>query len=501
MKRETHRDPKAIRPRHFLALLAAVALVLSACHMSAGLMNGGGFGATAGGVQDMGLAREMIDRGIVPPPEAFVVEGMFSEHDLPLDGAPCTEVLCLRAAPGLGPTLEGEASGWLQVGMSSTIDPASFERLPQTLVMAIDASCSMTYEYMNIDETYPTPMELSKSLLHAIAGELGPADRVAIVTYGSEVRTELGLTPGNDPAIGEAIDAVAPYGVTRMEEGMRLAYDVAREAGGDRPARVMVFTDLRPNVGATEPTEFEVIAREGADDGIGLTVYGMGIGLGQEVMNAISHLRGGNAFTLFRADDVDHLMEDSWPWMVSPIAYDMAVEIEAAAAFRIVEGFGFPAGVEEARAGFEVASVFLSRRRGGLLLRAEPTDDAALESLSLSGTITYTTPQGASVTETVEATIPHDATRDDRGHWYAQSSVGRTVSLAILVSGMRSAVELYRDGDAEAAVSRMEVVLDRLVEDADALADEALASEIPLAEALLELLRDGAPMNDPYYEG
>ena len=58
----------------------------------------GDFGATQGGVQDMGLARELIASGRVPPAEAFVVEGMFSEHDLGLTGEACARTLCLRGA-------------------------------------------------------------------------------------------------------------------------------------------------------------------------------------------------------------------------------------------------------------------------------------------------------------------------------------------------------------------------------------------------------------------
>ncbi|MCH8054898.1 MAG: GAF domain-containing protein, partial [Deltaproteobacteria bacterium] len=89
----------------------------------------GSFGATQGGVQDFGLARELIANGQVPPPDAFVVEGMFSEHDLGLEGDPCVRLLCLRDGIGVAPTLSGESSGWLQVGLSSTIDMDTFERL------------------------------------------------------------------------------------------------------------------------------------------------------------------------------------------------------------------------------------------------------------------------------------------------------------------------------------------------------------------------------------
>ena len=48
-----------------------------------------GGGATPGGVQDLSLAREYVARGVVPPAEALLVEGMLSEHDLPLEGDSC----------------------------------------------------------------------------------------------------------------------------------------------------------------------------------------------------------------------------------------------------------------------------------------------------------------------------------------------------------------------------------------------------------------------------
>ena len=49
----------------------------------------GEIGATPGGSQDLRFARELVVSGNVPPPEAITVEGMFSEHDLPLEGEPC----------------------------------------------------------------------------------------------------------------------------------------------------------------------------------------------------------------------------------------------------------------------------------------------------------------------------------------------------------------------------------------------------------------------------
>src|SRR5262245_55915054 len=89
-----------------------VASFLVACGGGGGY-GGGGFGATPGGVKDMRFARELIAEGQVPPAAALLVEGMFSEHDLGLTGAPCNDTLCLRAGLGIAPDRDGDTRGWL----------------------------------------------------------------------------------------------------------------------------------------------------------------------------------------------------------------------------------------------------------------------------------------------------------------------------------------------------------------------------------------------------
>ncbi|MBW2256599.1 MAG: VWA domain-containing protein, partial [Deltaproteobacteria bacterium] len=457
------------------------------------------FGATQGGVQDMGLAREMIADGYVPPPEAFVVEGMFSEHDLPLSGTPCDTLLCLRGAAGIAPDASGASTGWLQVGMSSTIDPDHFQRPSQTIVATVDVSGSMGWDYARYDEDYQTPGVISHHLLHAIVDELGPEDRIAMVTYGSRVQTVLDFTNPTSGEVEEAIDDLDEAGSTNMEAGLETAYDLARDADfGTDEVRVMLFTDVQPNVGATSGTEFEDMASEGAEDGIGLTVFAMGVGMGQEVLVAMSHLRGGNAFSLFTTEDADELMVDSWPWMVSPIAYDLSVSVDPPEGFSVANAYGFPAGGEdeEVVAELEVATVFLSRRKGAMLLELQPPEEGSVEDLSVTGNLSYTTSEGEEVTDTLSAA--YDGTPlDERGHWYGQHSVGRTIALALLVDGMHAAATTYVD-DQVAAVAILEGVAARFGEDASALGDEDLPVEVELAEDLLQLMRDGAEQKSLY---
>ena len=463
--------------------------------------NAGDFGATQGGVQDMGAARELIASGRVPPPEAFVVEGMFSEHDLGLEGEACDRVLCLRSAIGIAPSIDGESSGWLQVGLSSTIDPDTFERPSLSLIATVDVSGSMGWEYTTPNTEYPTPGEVSRNLLSAIAAELGPQDQIAIVTYGTESQTVLPLTNGEDQVtIQAAIDALSTGGVTAMEAGLQDAYALAEEAGGvTEQVRVMLFTDLQPNVGATEPSEFEEIVANGANGGVGLTVMGVGVGLGQELLNAISHLRGGNAFSLFDNEDVTDLLTDDWPFLVSPIAYNLTMEVTLSAGFEVADAYGFPSGDDEVATGYDVATVFLSRRKGALLLRLAAAEAEEFTGMSVSGDLSYDTPDGQAVTESIESTYAGEPL-DERGQFFEQDSVGATVALAVLVSAMNQAATEYAE-DQELAIGTMQVALARFSGDVESLNNDALTAEVELAGDLLELMKQGAEQGDLYGYG
>jgi Ca-activated chloride channel homolog len=303
----------------------------------------GEFGATPGGVKDLSFARRLVGEGNVPPPEAFAVEAMFSEHDLPLQGAPCATVLCLRSSMGIAPNTAGESSAWVQVGMSSTIDPDTFKRPSLAIIATVDVSGSMSWSYGNGEGA--SPAAIAHALLWNVASRLDANDRFALVTYGSSVDTELELTNGDDPSIKAAIGSLSEDGSTNMEAGLEQAYELAREAKGSADqVRIMLFTDAQPNVGATGSTEFESLVAKGAGDGIGITVFGLGLGLGVELVNKMSHLRGANAWSLMNADDVGLFMQDNWPWLAAPIAYDLELVVMPSPNLSLTHAYGFPTG-------------------------------------------------------------------------------------------------------------------------------------------------------------
>jgi Ca-activated chloride channel family protein len=342
---------------------------------------------------------------------------------------------------------------------------------------------------------------ISHALLHALADRLGEGDRFALVTFGSVSRTVLPLTSAADQArIHAAIDALHEDGSTDMESGMRMAYPLAAAAVGTTDAvRVMVFSDYQPNVGATTPSEFQRLAIAGSADGVGLTLFGLGLGLGPEVMSAMSEIRSANAFSLVSPDDVAPLLEDSWPWMVSPIADDLQVRLQASVGFRIRAAFGFPGVDGDTDAALEVATVFLSRRKGAMLVELQPLEGTDIPAAEASLSLSYAAVDGTPMTGSLSARYD-GAALDEAGRFMPQRGIAETVALALLVSGMRQAAEQYAT-DHAAAVTTLEAVVERFASDAAAIGDPALDPELDFAAALLALMRADAPQGTLYDSG
>jgi len=453
---------------------------------------GGGFGATPGGVKDLHLARKLIADGQIPPSDALLVEAMYGEHDLSLEGATCARTLCLRAAAGFAPELDGTARGFAQVGLSSTIDPATWARPSTTFVFTVDVSGSMGWGY---DGT--SPGELSRRLLHALTDMLRPDDRVAIVTYGSDVDTKVGLTSGESLArVHRAIDDLHEAGSTNMEAGMKRAYEIGTSAlGSTEQVRVVLFTDTQPNVGATAPSEFETMVVRASEHDIHTTTLALGLGIGPEVLRAMASMRGANAFSLTSSEEVDDFMANEYPWFTTPIAFSLRVNASLAAGWSIDRGLGFPAASDDQQVGLKAETVFLSKRKGAMLIALTPPAGKPT-GLSGSFSLAYAEPDGTPVTEMLPFSY-NGTPLDQRGQWFGQHGVARTTALGLLVEGMHDAAALY-SRDAAGAETLMRAAATRFAADAEALGDADLPIEVELSAAMLRLIVARAPQGTLY---
>jgi len=480
--------------KHLLYALFGLLSFNLGCNVDSGL------GATPGGVQDITFARNLVESGNIPPAEAFFVEGMFSEHDLPLEGKACETTLCIRAATGLAPDDKNKDSGWVQVGLSSNVNPDNYVHPSQTIIAVVDVSGSMRWTYESGGQEKPlSPGQVSRQLMHKIADRLRPQDNFAIVTFGSDSDVALEITPGsNREDIKDAIDDLDEGGSTNMEKGLEVAYELASKARTNTEnTRLILFTDVQPNVGATESSAFRKQVEAGARKDISLTVIGAGIGMGAQVFEAMADLKGGNAFSLSKGSEVSELMENNWPWMLVPIAHDLKLSFEDHSSIKLSKTYGFPNGSEqEIQANLEVSTVFLSQKRGALLAKFRDPNQTLIGQ-TLVAKLSYKDLNGSLVQSDLELTFP-TWTGTTSAYVFEQESVGRTTALALLVTSMKDAATIYEANQAE-AVAIMTNAVERIESDAAYFKNTALNQEVDFAKALLKLIEDKAPQGSFYH--
>lgn len=485
-------------PRLLLPL--SLALSLAACS-SADLAMSGDLGVSPGGSQDIGYVRDLIEQGYVPTADTWTAEGLFNEHDLPLSGDACDQILCPRAQAASLPSANRVIA---QVGFGTVITRESFERRDLNLGLAVDISGSMA----------DGKLSAMKVALHALADRMTANDTVSLVAFDDKAELRMPATVMDERGrerLREAIDDLQTRGGTDIEAGLKLAYEqVAPNAGTSTPEdRVMLFTDAQPNVGATGIGSFVGMAGYYGEAGIGLTVFGTGLDLGIDLAQEMSEVRGGAYVYLPDRDAIAAAFDEDFDFLVTPLAYDLEVQIRPAVGWRFADAVGAPMddgpgddGVEGIDMG--ASTLFLSSGGGGIAVvlsrepdhegEAMPAEGEALAEFELS----YTRADDSAVEEgaislsfqggtawSSEALGEQSPLADDLGV-YMMSYLLDEVD-ALTVAGLYCESQETR----EEALKMVREAKDRLQVAGEELGNEALLAEAALMTRLARNIQEG----------
>lgn len=344
-------------------------------------------GATPGGAQDISYARDQVLAGEIPHAKTFTPEGLFSEHDLPLAGqSSCGQMICVEGEATRGSLLaQPEVRYLAQLGFTSGIKAKDFKREPLNLIAVVDTSGSMSGE----------PHRLVRESLSAVVDQLGPNDQLGIVLYDSTAHVVLEPTPLKRKAdVKAGIASITSGGSTAMEEGLRVGFELAKRSSKrfKGNTRVMLFTDERPNVGATDAKSFMGMARKASKSGIGLTTIGVSTHFGAELATSISSVRGGNLFFFPNVGDMLAVFEDEFDTMVTELAYDMKLRVQPAKGMKIAGVYGIPGDMLEWKGGgsieLGIETIFASKKKGAIYVAFAPADDDHLPRASLADGVT-----------------------------------------------------------------------------------------------------------------
>ncbi len=211
------------------------------------------------------IARRYLRDGVLPPPDSVRLEEFVNSFAGGYATATDGLNLYLDAAPSpYGP----EGYVLLRVGVAAPLLPSTHD--PVSLIFVVDVSGSMEYD---------NRLGLAKEVMLGLLDQTLVADRIGLVTYGNEARTEVSLQEREDiPNLPQVIANLFTSGATNAEEGLQLAYAwAAKEMDRGRDVRLVLFSDGVGNVGATGPDQILEVVDAAAQRSATLTTVGVGI--------------------------------------------------------------------------------------------------------------------------------------------------------------------------------------------------------------------------------
>ncbi|WP_118975607.1 VWA domain-containing protein [Taibaiella koreensis] len=209
----------------------------------------------------------------------------------------------------------------LKIGLQGRTLPE--EQLPAAnLVFLIDVSGSMDA---------PNKLPLLKASMRLLLSRLRAQDRVAIVVYAGAAGMVLPATPGNQKEkIAAALDMLQAGGSTAGGDGIRLAYQVARENFiKDGNNRVILATDGDFNVGASSDADMQGLIEEQRKSNVFLTCLGYGMGNYKDSkMETLADKGNGNYAYIDNLEEASRFLVKAFGGTMYSIAKDVKLQIE-----------------------------------------------------------------------------------------------------------------------------------------------------------------------------
>ena len=198
---------------------------------------------------------------------------------------------------------------------------APVQDIDSNIVFLIDVSGSMEEE---------NKLPLVRQAFALLADQLGPNDRVSIVTYAGEDSVVLEGTAGDDTnTIKNALDSLTAGGSTAGAAGINTAYSIAEKyfiKGGNN--RVILATDGDLNVGVSSAEELTALIEGKRDSGIALSVLGFGTGNFKDSrLEALADNGNGNYAYIDTLDEAKRVLVTEMNGSMFTVAKDTKVQV------------------------------------------------------------------------------------------------------------------------------------------------------------------------------
>lgn len=264
--------------------------------------------------------RRFLNDGSRPPGDAVRVEELINYFDYGY-AKPGDRATPFRPYVAVTPSPWAKDRQIVHIGLQGYDLPRTSEP-PLNLVFLVDTSGSMWGQ---------DRLPLAIKSLNLLVDQLRPQDRVSIVAYAGSAGAVLAPTDGRSKLkVRCALGALRAGGSTAGGEGLKLAYDLAKQNFDPKSVnRVILMTDGDFNVGVADPAKLKDLVTAKRKEGTYLSVYGFGRGNYSDVMmQTLAQNGNGTAAYIDTLNEARKLLRDDFASSLFPIADDVKIQVE-----------------------------------------------------------------------------------------------------------------------------------------------------------------------------
>ncbi|MHC4837049.1 MAG: vWA domain-containing protein [Planctomycetota bacterium] len=224
---------------------------------------------------------------------------------------------------------------------------APTDRPPLDLGLVIDRSGSMSGD--KIRSVKQAALEL--------LGQLGPRDRVTLVSYSDSVHTHMTAVPVDESGrarLRQSILDIRDGGRTALGPALFTTLDRMEplERGPETIAHVMLLSDGLANVGETNPAIIAARAAAAFRKGVTVSTLGVGLDYNEDLMTRVADQGGGRYHFIEDGPAVVKVVNDELAGVVATIARNVELIWQPGQGVALSRVFGYPS--EEAPEGHRI---------------------------------------------------------------------------------------------------------------------------------------------------
>ena len=264
------------------------------------------------------------------------------------------------------PTPEGGQAINLLIRLSADEDAEADQRPPLDLAIVLDRSGSMSGD----------KLRYAKQAGLDLLAHMNPRDRITLITYDNDVKTNSTRLEGTPAGIGtlrqELLD-LSPGGTTALGPALFRALGILGEgdplaspnvdAAGAYLSHVILLSDGLANVGEQNPQVIGEAAARGFGAGVSVSSLGMGLDYNEDLMTKVADEGGGRYHFIEDAEHIPAVLADELAGLSSTVASELGVDFDAHNQASVAKVYGYVSETTQAHTQVRVGYLSAGQER------------------------------------------------------------------------------------------------------------------------------------------